>query len=107
MTKKKLKKVWKKVWNCKKGVKYEKKNCLKLIENDISMIKNGFLNFCIFQWKLHMLRLSEFSSIFFIIKEIYENEKVTQIKQVVIRYSKITRILTIYFSSIWKHLAIL
>ena len=47
-----------------------------------------------------MLRLSEFSSIFYIIKEIYENEnyeKVTQIKQVVIRYSKITRILTIYF----------
>ena len=59
----------KKVWNTKK-------NCLKLIENDISMIKNGFLNFCIFQWKLHMSRLSEFSSIFYIIKEIYENEKV-------------------------------
>ena len=54
-----------------------------------------------------MLRLNEFSSIFYIIKEIYENEKVTQIKQVVIRYSKITRILTIYFSSIRKHLAIL
>ena len=30
---------------------------IKLIENDISMIKNGFLNFCIFQWKLHILRL--------------------------------------------------
>ncbi len=41
----------KKVWNTKK------KLCLKLIENDISMIKNGFLNFCIFQWKLHILRL--------------------------------------------------
>ena len=88
-------------------MKYEKENCLKLIENDISMIKNVFLNFCIFQWKLQMSRLSEFSSIFYIIKEIYENEKVTQIKQVVIRYSKITRILTIYFSSIRKHLAIL